>query len=150
MNYNIKVKRTIAEAIIPTKGSDYAAGYDLYIPKTKEPSIIIAPKEKITIDTGIAMEIPAGYVGLVFVRSSIGIKRNIKLQNQCGVIDSDYRGNIMVAIQNTGLDPQELERGERIAQLIIVPYLANTTLFEVSELEETKRGSGGIGSSGRM
>lgn len=150
MNYNIKVKKTIPEAIIPTKGSEYAAGYDLYIPKTKENPIKIGPKEKLVINTGIAMEIPQGYVGLVFVRSSIGIKRGIQLQNQCGVIDSDYRGDIMVAIKNTGLEEQELARGERIAQIIIVPYLANTTLFEVSELDDTARGTGGIGSSGRM
>lgn len=150
MNYNIKIKRTIPEAIIPTKGSEYAAGYDLYIPKTKEPSIILASNEKINIDSGIALEIPVGYVGLIFIRSSLGIKRNIQLQNQCGVIDSDYRGSIILAIKNIGLDPQELVRGERIAQLIIIPYLANTSLFEVNELDDTKRGSNGIGSSGRM
>lgn len=150
MNYNIKVKKTIPEAIIPTKADEDSAGFDLYIPKTEEKSIILAPKEKIIIDTGIAIEIPRNHVGLIFVRSSIGIKRNIVLMNGTGVIDSSYRGNLMVAIKNTGLDSQELERGERIAQLIIMPYLANTTLFEVSELSDTKRGQGGIGSSGRF
>ena len=149
MNYNIKVKKNFPEAIIPTKGSEEAAGYDLYIPKGKEP-ITIAPKDKMVIDTGISIEIPSGYVGLIFIRSSLGIKKNIQLQNQCGVIDADYRGSLMIAIKNTGLDTQIFEPGERIAQLIIMPYLANTTLFEVNELSDTKRGTGGIGSTGRM
>ena len=142
----IKVKRLRENAVIPTYGSAEAAGADLYA--CLDGKIIIAPGETAFVPTGIAMEIPTGCAGLVFARSSLGTKRGLAPANKVGVIDSDYRGEFFVALHNHGKLPQEIEHGERIAQLLIVPvYTPGFT--EVTDLSDTKRGSGGFGSTGK-
>ena len=142
----IKVKRLRENAVIPTYGSAEAAGADLYA--CLDGKIIIAPSETAFVPTGIAMEIPTGCAGLVFARSSLGTKRGLAPANKVGVIDSDYRGEFFVALHNHGKLPQEIEHGERIAQLLIVPvYTPGFT--EVTDLSDTKRGSGGFGSTGK-
>ena len=146
MMEKIKVKRLRERAVIPTYGSAEAAGADLYA--CLEGKIIIAPGETAFVPTGIAMEIPTGCAGLVFARSSLGTKRGLAPANKVGVIDSDYRGEFFVALHNHGKLPQEIEHGERIAQLLIVPvYTPGFT--EVTDLSDTKRGSGGFGSTGK-
>jgi dUTP pyrophosphatase len=146
MMEKIKVKRLRERAVIPTYGSAEAAGADLYA--CLEGKITIAPGETAFVPTGIAMEIPTGCAGLVFARSSLGTKRGLAPANKVGVIDSDYRGEFFVALHNHGKLPQEIEHGERIAQLLIVPvYTPGFT--EVTDLSDTKRGSGGFGSTGK-
>ena len=146
MMEKIKVKRLRENAVIPTYGSAEAAGADLYA--CLDGKIIIAPGETAFVPTGIAMEIPTGCAGLVFARSSLGTKRGLAPANKVGVIDSDYRGEFFVALHNHGKLPQEIEHGERIAQLLIVPvYTPGFT--EVTDLSDTKRGSGGFGSTGK-
>ena len=142
----IKVKRLRERAVIPTYGSAEAAGADLYA--CLEGKITIAPGETAFVPTGIAMEIPTGCAGLVFARSSLGTKRGLAPANKVGVIDSDYRGEFFVALHNHGKLPQEIEHGERIAQLLVVPvYTPGFT--EATDLSDTKRGSGGFGSTGK-
>ena len=135
--------------MVPTYGTDYAAGADLYA--CLDEKILIAPHETKMVGTGIAMEIPDGYVGLVFARSGLACKKGLAPANKVGVIDSDYRGEIKVALHNhngSG-DALEIENGERIAQIAIVPYLKAD--FEIAEsLEETERGEGGFGSTGKF
>ena len=146
MMEKIKVKRLRERAVIPTYGSAEAAGADLYA--CLEGKITIAPGETAFVPTGIAMEIPTGCAGLVFARSSLGTKRGLAPANKVGVIDSDYRGEFFVALHNHGKLPQEIDHGERIAQLLIVPvYTPGFT--EVTDLSDTKRGSGGFGSTGK-
>ena len=146
MMEKIKVKRLRENAVIPTYGSAEAAGADLYACLAGK--ITIAPGETAFVPTGIAMEIPTGCAGLVFARSSLGTKRGLAPANKVGVIDSDYRGEFFVALHNHGKLPQEIEHGERIAQLLIVPvYTPGFT--EVTDLSDTKRGSGGFGSTGK-
>lgn len=146
----INVKRLSNDAILPTYGTEYAAGLDLYA-YLENITEIHAGQTKL-IHTGIAIEIPEGYVGLIFPRSGLATKRNLSLANCVGVIDADYRGEIMVAIRNHSLPSEEfstqyIENGERIAQMIIMPY-TYASLNEVEELSETKRGEGGFGSTG--
>ncbi len=142
----MKIKRLNKNAIIPTQGSAYSAGYDLYAPENIEP-IIINPHETVKIDIGWAMEIPIGYFGAIFPRSGIATKRGLRPANCVGVIDSDYRGPIIVALHNDTNNIQTIEPGERIAQLIIMAY--STISFDVVDfLEDTERGSGGFGSTG--
>ena len=100
------------------------------------------------VHTGLAMEIPVGYGGFIFARSGLATKRGLAPANKVGVIDADYRGEIMVALHNHGTAPQTLEKGERVAQLVLMPYLA-AEYFETDELSDTERGAGGFGSSGR-
>lgn len=142
----INIKKLNEEATIPTRGSEYAAGYDLYacIP---EASVSFAGGETMKINTGIAMEIPTGYVGLVFPRSGLATKRGLRLANCVGVIDSDYRGEIMVAVYNDSKEIQTLNHGDRIAQIAIMPHLS-VEFEETNSLEDTKRGENGFGSTG--
>lgn len=142
----IKVKKLCKEAVLPTIGSPFAAGADLYSAEKKE--ITVKPGETNFIGTGIATEIPEGYVGLVFARSGLACKRDLAPANKVGVIDSDYRGEIKVAIHNHGTEARTIEKGERIAQMVIVPYLT-AEYEETEELSETVRGEGGFGSTGR-
>ncbi len=145
MKYNVKVKKLTEGAIIPTYGTEFSAGADLYA--CTDVPIVINPHQTVMIHTGIAMEIPVGYAGLVYARSGMAAKRSLAPANKVGVIDSDYRGEIMVALHNHGEEAQTIENGERIAQLVIAPFL--TAEFEVSdELCETVRGEGGFGSTG--
>lgn len=146
MKYSVRIKKLNDKAIIPTYGSEFAAGADLYA-CTNEP-VTINPHETVLVHTGIAMEIPVGYAGLIYARSGIASKRGLAPANKVGVVDSDYRGEIMVALHNHSEAAQTIESGERIAQLVIAPYV--TAEFILSdELDDTERGEGGFGSTGK-
>ncbi|MBR4868801.1 MAG: dUTP diphosphatase [Clostridia bacterium] len=142
---NVQVQKLNPDAIVPTFGSEQAAGADLYA--LLDAPAIIKPGETLLIKTGLAMAIPNGYVGLIFARSGLASKRGLAPANKVGVIDSDYRGELMVALHNHSTENQTVEPKERIAQLAIIPYLHPS--FEVTDsLDETKRGTGGFGSTG--
>ena len=141
----IRIKKTDEKAIIPTYGTAFSAGADLYA--LLESSIEIPPHETFFVHTGISVEIPEGYCGLVFARSSMGAKRGLAPANKVGVIDADYRGEIMVTLHNHSEKIATVEPGERIAQLAIVPFL-KAEFEEASELSDTVRGAGGFGSTG--
>lgn len=143
---NIKVKKLKPGATVPTMGSKFAAGADLY--SAEDADVVIEPGETKFIGTGLAMEIPEGYVGLVYARSGLACKRGLAPANKVGVVDSDYRGEIKVALHNHGKEAQTVEKGERIAQMVIAPYLS-VNYEEADELSETERGEGGFGSTGR-
>ena len=132
-------------AKMPTQGSTYAAGYDLYAATDKD--IIVPPHKTVKIGTGIAMSIPENCFGGIFARSGLATKRDLAPANKVGVIDSDYRGEVIVALHNHGNETQTIEPGERIAQLIILPFIA-VEFQEVAELDGTERGEGGFGSTG--
>lgn len=142
---NVKIKKLNENAIIPTRGSEYAAGYDLYACTTKQ--IAIEPHSTVKVGTGLAIEIPDGYFGAIFARSGIATKRGLRPSNCVGACDSDYRGEYIVALHNDTGVPQTIEPHERIAQLIVMPYLP-VEFTEVEELTDTVRGSGGFGSTG--
>ncbi|WP_066685331.1 dUTP diphosphatase [Christensenella intestinihominis] len=142
----INIKKLDEKAIIPTYGSEYSAGADLYA--CLEEETVIAPGETKLIHTGIAMEIPVGYAGLIYARSGLASKRGLAPANKVGVVDSDYRGEFMVALHNHSGEPQAVAPGERIAQMVVTPVLA-VSFHEVEELGETERGGGGFGSTGR-
>ena len=145
----INNKKTDENAKIPTYGSVYAAGADLYaVIHNEENKVEILPGETAFIDTGIVMEIPNGYVGLVYARSGLSCKQGLAPANKVGVIDSDYRGNIMVALYNQSNEVRTVSEGDRIAQIIIQPV--EQFGFKVKEnLSDTIRGNGGFGSSGK-
>ena len=145
-NTKIKIRKLFPEAKTPTYGSDFAAGADLYACTDGEVEVIF-PGETKMFHTGIAMEIPEGYVGLICARSGIAVKRGLAPANKIGVIDSDYRGEIMVALHNHSHAESVIENGERIAQIVIVPYLT-AEFTEADALDETERGEGGFGSTG--
>ena len=111
-------------------------------------SITIDPGETAWIPTGISLEVPAGYAGLIYARSSLGVKRGLAPANKVGVIDSDYRGEINVVLLNHGKEPQMISNGDRIAQFLITPVLT-PQFIEVKELSDTDRGAGGFGSTGK-
>lgn len=141
----VNVKKLTESAIVPTYGSQYAAGADLYA--CLQDPVKIAPGETYLVKTGIAMEIPAGYVGLVYARSGLATKKGLAPANKVGVIDADYRGEIMVPLYNHSGTEVEIEPGERVAQMVITPFLtAEYTVVE--ELEDTVRGENGFGSTG--
>ena len=142
----IRIKRLHENAIVPTYGSEYSAGADLYA--LTDGALEILPHETVFIHTGISVEIPEGYCGLVFARSSMGAKRGLAPANKVGVIDADYRGEVMVALHNHSEKPATVEQGERIAQLAIVPFL-KAEFEESDELSDTVRGVGGFGSTGK-
>ncbi len=141
----VKIKKLNDNAKIPTYGTDFSAGADLY--NLQENNITINPHETVMIKLGFAMEIPEGYAGLVFARSGLASKRGIAPANKVGVVDSDYRGECMVALHNHTSAPVTIEGGERIAQLVIVPFL-KAEFTEADELSSTERGGGGFGSTG--
>ena len=145
----INIKKTDENAKIPTYGSEFAAGSDLYaVIHNEENRVEILPGETAFIDTGIVMEIPNGYVGLVYARSGLSCKQGLAPANKVGVIDSDYRGNIMVALHNQSNETRIVSEGDRIAQIIIQPV--EQFGFKVTEnLSNTVRGNGGFGSSGK-
>ena len=144
----IKCKKLRENAVLPTRGTALAAGADLYtlLPDGAE-RVTIPPQGKHAFPTGIAVEIPEGYVGLVFARSGIACKRQLAPANCVGVIDADYRGELTVFLQNNGAEPQTVESGERIAQLVITPCLA-IEIEETGTLTDTARGAAGFGSTG--
>ena len=148
MSGQIKAAKLRENAHLPTYGSERAAGADLYA--CIDGDIEIAPHETAMIPTGLALEIPDGYAGLVCARSGLASKRGVAPANKVGVIDSDYRGEVIVALHNHSASPAVISPGERIAQLLITPVLApEFTLVEESKLTGTERGSGGFGSTGR-
>ena len=141
----VNFKKLNENAVTPTFGSEYAAGADLY---SAEEELVINPGETKFIGTGIATEIPVGTVGLIYARSGLACKKGLAPANKVGVIDSDYRGEIKVALHNHGLTPQTVLKGERVAQMVITPYFA-VNYVEKEELNETVRGEGGFGSTGK-
>ena len=142
----IRIKKLDERAITPTYGTEYSAGADLYA--LLDEAIEIQPHATKLVKTGISVEIPEGYCGLIFARSGISSKRGLAPANKVGVIDADYRGEVMVALHNHSNATQEVLPGERIAQLVVAPYI--TAEFDVvQELSQTVRGEGGFGSTGR-
>ena len=146
MSVNINVKKLDPRAKLPTYGSEYAAGADLcaLLDATTE----IPAGATVLIRTGLAAEIPQGYAGLIYARSGLASKRGLAPANKVGVVDADYRGEIMVALHNHSTVTQSIEPGERIAQLVITPFLS-ASFHETDSLSDTVRGHGGFGSTGR-
>ncbi len=142
----IQVKKLAPNAILPTYGSAEAAGADLYA--CLDVPVTIRPGESAWIPTGLALEVPKGCAGLIYARSSMGVKRGLAPANKVGVIDSDYRGEIRVVLLNHSKQPQTVEPGERVAQMLITPVLT-PAYEEVQELDDTARGVGGFGSTGK-
>lgn len=142
----VRIKKLSDKAIIPTFGSAGSAGGDLY--SAEENQVIIAPNQTVLIGTGLAVEIPDGYVGLVYARSGLATKSGLAPANKVGVIDSDYRGEIKVALHNHSNEIRTVSQGERIAQMVIAPYL-KVEYEEVDDLSDTARGGGGFGSTGK-
>lgn len=142
----IRVKKLRSGAILPTYGSEESAGADLYA--CLDEPLTVAPGQTVWVPTGLAMELPAGYAGLVYARSGMACKRGLAPANKVGVIDSDYRGEITVVLHNHGSETQSLSSGDRIAQLLITPVI--TPGFELTDdLSQTRRGKGGFGSTGK-
>ena len=146
MSFPMNIKKLNENARIPTYGSEFAAGADLYACIEKD--ITIEPAQTVLIHTGLAMQIPEGLVGLIYARSGLASKKGLAPANKVGVIDSDYRGEIMVALHNHGTIPQTISDGERIAQIVFAPYYA-AEFSVVDELDDTTRGAGGFGSTGK-
>ena len=146
MNTTVKIKKLNKSAIIPTRGSNQAAGYDLYACVDTPVNIPAHCTEK--IPTGLAIEIPDGYFGGIFARSGLATKHGLRPSNCCGVVDSDYRGNVIVALHNDTNEEKLIMPGERIAQLVVLPYLP-IIFEEVEELTDTERGDSGFGSTGK-
>ncbi len=141
----VKLKKLNENAKIPTYGSDFSAGADLYA--CIDSDLTIAPHTTVIVRTGLAMELPEGLVALVYARSGLASKRGLAPANKVGVIDSDYRGEIMVALHNHSSEPQAISQGERIAQMVVTPYI-KCNFEQTNELNSTERGEGGFGSTG--
>ena len=141
----VRFKRLNDLAKIPTRGSKFSAGYDLYAATNKD--IQIPPHSTVRIETGLAMDFPVGWFGAIFARSGIATKRGLRPANCVGVCDFDYKGEYIVAVHNDSNETMTVLAGERIAQLILLPY-QDIDFKEVDELAKTDRGSGGFGSSG--
>ncbi len=144
--FDVRIKKTCEEAVIPKYSSEFAAGADLYA-CIKEP-VAIAPSKTVLIGTGISLELPVGFVGLVYARSGLASKQDLAPANKVGVIDCDYRGEIMVALHNHGDQTRLVSPGDRIAQLVITPYII-ADFIECDDISDTTRGSGGFGSTGK-
>ncbi|MGM9632207.1 MAG: dUTP diphosphatase [Eubacteriales bacterium] len=144
MKYNVKIKKLNENAVIPTYGSPYSAGADLY---SAMDDTVIEPHTTTLVKTGIALELPVGFAGLIYARSGLASKRGLAPANKVGVVDCDYRGEVMVALHNHSNAPQTVAKGERIAQLVITPYIV-ADFEEADELSDTVRGEGGFGSTG--
>ena len=142
----LNIKKLNENAKIPTYGTEYSAGADLYA--LADSQVTVGGGETVLMHTGIAMEIPEGYVGLVFARSGLATKKNLAPANKVGVIDADYRGEIMVALHNHSGETRTVAKGDRIAQMVIAPYL-KVEYDEVEDLTDTTRGAGGFGSTGK-
>lgn len=141
----IKVKRLHPAAKLPSYGSAEAAGADLYA--CLEEPVTIGPGQSGWIGTGISMEVPKGHAGLIYARSGLACKRGLAPANKVGVVDSDYRGQVVVVLHNHSDQPQTVEHGERIAQMVIAPVVT-PPYEEVDELTDSRRGCGGFGSTG--
>ena len=143
---NVSVKKVRPNAILPTYGSAEAAGADLYA--CLDEPVTILPHTTAFIPTGLSMELPKGTGGFIMARSGLACKQDLAPANKVGLIDSDYRGEFMVALHNHGTQIRTVQHGDRVAQLVIVPVLT-PTYTEVAELDDTSRGSGGFGSTGK-
>ena len=141
----VRFKKLDKNAVTPTYGTEFSAGADLYA--LADSPITLDPHTTKILNTGIAVEIPVGYCGLIFARSGIATKRSLAPANKVGVIDADYRGEIKVALHNHSDIPQTVESGERVAQLAILPFL-HAEFSEAEELSDTERAEGGFGSTG--
>ena len=146
MKYDLRIKKLRENAQMPTYGSEYAAGADMYA--AIDEAVTIEPDETKFIPTGLAFEIPEGYAGFIYARSGLACKKGLAPANKVGVVDADYRGEVMVALHNHGKEAQTVEVGERIAQMIIAPFITANFIFS-DELDDTVRGAGGFGSTGR-
>ena len=142
---DLKIKMLNNLAKMPTRGSEEAAGLDLYA--ATDYDIWIEPHQTVKIDTGLAIALPAGTFGAIFARSGLATKQGLRPANCVGVVDSDYRGPVIVALHNDSDDAQMIPAQSRIAQLIVVPYIIPNIIF-TAELDETKRGEDGFGSTG--
>ena len=142
----INIKRLSETARLPERGSEYAAGYDLFA--DLDGDVEIPPHTTYMVNTGVAMEIPEGYWGGVFARSGLSAKENLRPANCVGVVDADYRGPICVALHNDGDVVRTITPGQKIAQMVVVPFFS-VEFEEVAELSETVRGAGGFGSTGK-
>ena len=142
---DVRFKRLNDLAKIPTRGSKFSAGYDLYAATDKD--VQIPPHSTVKIGTGLAMELPVGWFGAIFARSGIATKRGLRPANCVGVCDADYRNEYIVAIHNDSNETMTIQAGERIAQLILLPY-QDIDFKEVNELNNTDRGLSGFGSTG--
>lgn len=142
----IKVKKLREDAVLPTYGTAFSAGADLYA--CLQEDVTILPGETKKIPTGLAMEIPTGCAGLIYARSSLGTKRGLAPANKVGVVDSDYRGEFMIFLHNHGTEPQTVQHGDRVAQLLITPVFT-PGFVEADALSDTIRGEGGFGSTGK-
>ncbi len=143
----VKFKKLNPSATMPKYGTAHSAGADLFACLDGD-CVTIEPAQTVFVRTGVALQIPPQYVGLVYARSGLATKRGVAPANKVGVIDSDYRGEIIVALHNHGGQPQTIENGERIAQIVITPYLT-ADFVECEELEDSERGAGGFGSTGK-
>ena len=146
MKFDLRIKKLRDNAQMPTYGSEWAAGADMYAAIGE--AVTIQPNETKFIPTGLAFEIPEGYAGFIYARSGLACKKGLAPANKVGVVDADYRGEVMVALHNHGTEAQTVEAGERIAQMIIAPFVAVNYIFS-DELDDTVRGAGGFGSTGR-
>ena len=144
-NMVLRMKKVRPGAQLPQRQTAGSAGFDLCA-CIQEP-VVLEPGDSALFPTGLAAEIPQGHVGLIFTRSGLGVKHGVAVSNGVGVIDSDYRGELKTAIHNHGSRPQVIEPGERIAQLVLVPYLT-AQFLETDTLSDTQRGTGGFGSTG--
>lgn len=143
---NIQIKKLREGAQLPTRGSEKAAGYDLYA--CLDEPVSIPPHTTAKIGTGLAVAVPDGYFGAVFARSGLAAKQGLRPANCVGVCDADYRGEYIVALHNDSNEKHVVSPGDRIAQLVVMPFLP-VTFEEVDELDETARGAGGFGSTGK-
>lgn len=142
----IQLKKLKENALLPTRGSEHAAGYDLYA--CLEEDVLIAPGQTVKIGTGLAVAVPEGFFGAVFARSGLASKEGLRPANCVGVCDSDYRGEYIIALHNDSGMERIVRHGDRIAQLVILPFLS-AEFEECDSLPETARGAGGFGSTGK-
>ena len=144
----VKVKKLNSAAILPRRGSAQAAGYDLFAWLPEEGEVVLQPGETRRIPLGLALALPEGTFGAVFARSGLATRQGLRPANCVGVVDSDYRGENMVPLHNDSGVPQTIRHGDRVAQMVVLPYLA-VDFLEADALDETERGEGGFGSTGR-
>ena len=142
----VRIKKLDERAVVPTYGSEFSAGADLYA--VLDEPLTIDPSCTVLVHTGLALEVPVGYAGLIYARSGLASKKGLAPANKVGVVDADYRGEVMVALHNHSNEPKTIEHGERIAQMVIAPFL-KADFDVVDELSDTVRGAGGFGSTGK-
>ena len=144
----VQIKKLRENAVLPVRGSAFAAGYDLCACLEGDETVIIPPHHTVKIGTGLAFALPEGTCGAVFARSGLASKQDLRPANCVGVVDSDYRGECFIALHNDGTQERTIRHGDRIAQLVLLPFLP-MEFEEVDALSETARGEGGFGSTGR-